>query len=371
MNNPQPSTELDTLRAQLDRSERRAPRRAALACAALLGLGVLAVRPGTLPRVLAQAPGTTLASLSARISYLEAHANDPGPKGPTGDTGAKGPTGDTGTAGTTGATGTGYTPAVAAVLGTLSLSNGVGTGTELTFTGVNVHILDGTGTPAIVSGYGNLIVGYNELSKIYTQARTGSHNIIVGAADNYLYYGGIVAGYNNSINGPYATVTGGSQNLAKGNTTSISGGSSNLIQDDSVEQAQYCTISGGSSNQARGNSASVSGGYGSQALNDSAWAVGTNNYATGNSSAISGGSGNYARGYYASVSGGGGHNASGSYASVSGGYADNAQGTYGSVSGGRTRTQSQTNGWKAGSEGLDSDFGTHDFPGKFTSNGSH
>ena len=383
------SPDLNDLYAQLERAERRGPRRIALTVT-LLAVTALAARPGAL----AQAPGTTLASLAVRISNLEAHENDPGPQGPagdtgpkgsvgdtgskgnTGDTGSKGPTGDTGSkgltgntgpTGVTGDTGAGYTSAVAAVLGTMGLSNGVGMGTELTFTGVNVHILDGSGTPAIPSGYGNLIVGYNEASTVFTQTRSGSHNIVVGSANNYTSYGGLVAGINNDAAGPYSTVSGGSLSLARGFASSISGGYSNLIEDDSVIQAQFCSISGGNDNLARGYAASVSGGVGSQALNDYAWATGSANYATGNSAAISGGGGSYARGDYSSVSGGGGHNASGQSSSVSGGSANNAQGGAGSVSGGRNRTQSVTYGWKAGSEGKPADVGENDFYGNFES----
>ena len=47
---------------------------------------------------------------------------------------------------------------------------------EITFSGVNVHVVNGTGTTdGTVNGLGNLIVGYNELRGT-GDARTGSHN---------------------------------------------------------------------------------------------------------------------------------------------------------------------------------------------------
>src|SRR5262249_8316007 len=64
-------------------------------------------------------------------------------------------------------------------------------GTDLYFTGFNVHVQNGTGaTDGTVNGRGNLIVGYNEA--VYraptspipyvcdSPSRTGSHNLVLG-----------------------------------------------------------------------------------------------------------------------------------------------------------------------------------------------
>jgi hypothetical protein len=66
---------------------------------------------------------------------------------------------------------------------------GVGrTGNDITFRGVNVHVVNGTGTTdGTVNGLGNLIVGYNELRSTPND-RTGSHNIVVGPRHNYSSY---------------------------------------------------------------------------------------------------------------------------------------------------------------------------------------
>ena len=72
---------------------------------------------------------------------------------------------------------------VTALNGVLALN-----GTTVTFTGVNVQIVDGSGQTASTSGLGNLIVGYNNdvttwlppPSGYTAAARTGSHNLILG-----------------------------------------------------------------------------------------------------------------------------------------------------------------------------------------------
>ena len=78
------------------------------------------------------------------------------------------------------------------------------------FSGVNVQIVDGSGTTGHdVNGLGNLIVGYNETRNDGTDDRTGSHNLVVGERHNYSSYGGFVTGYQNNVLGIFATVSGG------------------------------------------------------------------------------------------------------------------------------------------------------------------
>ena len=130
-------------------------------------------------------------------------------------------------------------------------------GKDLTITGVNVHIVSGSGTTSDgtedadgnpvpgkpLSGRGNLIIGYNAKGNDQGagDVRTGSHNLILGGKNSYSSYGGLVVGYDNVISGRYASVSGGSQNKA------IAGSS---------------TVSGGANNKASGNGSAVSGGYG-------------------------------------------------------------------------------------------------------------
>ncbi len=173
------------------------------------------------------------------------------------------------------------------------------------FTGVNVQVVNGAGQTT-VNGLGNLIVGYNEeyvrpsdfcsdgaydnQSNCESNGnywagsfKSGSHNLVVGSGHSYSQYGGVVFGYQNVINGSYATVSGGNANTASGLSSSVSGGEAN-------------TASGWSS--------SVSGGY--------------NNTASGGSSSVSGGEFNTASGNYSSVSGGAYRSATGMYDWVAG-----------------------------------------------------
>ena len=125
-------------------------------------------------------------------------------------------------------------------------------GTDVFFEGCNVHILSGSGSTSgftaganTVNGLGNLIVGYNE--NIGFSARTGSHNIVVGPFHAYSSYGGLVAGIDNTISGPFASVSGGQSNTASGAfPSSVSGGRNNEAS------GFYSSVSGGASRSATG-----------------------------------------------------------------------------------------------------------------------
>ena len=195
------------------------------------------------------------------------------------------------------------------------------TGNDVTFSGVNVRVVNGTGSTAgTVNGLGNLIVGYDE-ARSSGSDKTGSHNIVVGRNHNYSSFGGLVGGYQNTISGDYASVSGGYTHTASGNYASISGGQSHTAS------GQGASVSGGYGHTASGNRASVSGGYG--------------HTASGYAASISGGRNNSAGSSYAAISGGQNNTAGGSYASVSGGYNNTASASYASVSGGRDNIASE------------------------------
>ena len=66
------------------------------------------------------------------------------------------------------------------------------TGTEMYITRANLHIVNGLsgGGTATTNGLGNLIIGYNELRPLNSNgtdpnARTGSHNLVLGYRSNY------------------------------------------------------------------------------------------------------------------------------------------------------------------------------------------
>ena len=107
-------------------------------------------------------------------------------------------------------------------------------GTEMSISGANLHILSGSGaTDGAKNGLGNLILGYNESRNDGTDDRTGSHNIVVGSQQNYSSYGGLVVGMHNTISGNFASVSGGHDNLASGWSSSISGGQFNIASGSS------------------------------------------------------------------------------------------------------------------------------------------
>jgi hypothetical protein len=152
------------------------------------------------------------------------------------------------------------------------------TATDVYFTDVNVHVRSGSGnTNGAINGRGNLIVGYNE-PRSSGSDKSGSHNLVIGEEHNYTNYGGLVAGYQNTIGGNNATVSGGYGNHAFGNYSSVSGGGAN-------QALGWCSsVSGGNVNMASGMVSSVSGGLNNQAL--------------GNFSSVSGGRDRSAPGIY-------------------------------------------------------------------------
>jgi outer membrane murein-binding lipoprotein Lpp len=194
-------------------------------------------------------------------------------------------------------------------------------GDDFVFTGVNVYVQSGVGsTAAAVNGLGNLIVGYNEATG--SQARTGSHNLIVGPEHEYTSYGGLVAGYENTVSGQYASVTGGERGIASERSSSVTGGY------DNDATGWYSSVTGGQQNGAAGVASSAAGGL--------------SNSAVGDHTAVGGGASNVASGWYSSAGGGFGGTASGDYASVAGGSGNVAGEDYSHVCGGLNNSTAAT-----------------------------
>jgi hypothetical protein len=134
-------------------------------------------------------------------------------------------------------------------------------GPHIIFTGVNLHLRNGSGSTwgesyVTPNGLGNLIIGYNEVNPYWNiYGRGGSHNVVIGTWHEYSSVGGLVVGYLNRIGGAWASVTGGSQNDAGGYFSSVSGGVANHAEEE------LSSVSGGWQNSASGYKASVSGGY--------------------------------------------------------------------------------------------------------------
>jgi hypothetical protein len=124
----------------------------------------------------------------------------------------------------------------------------------LQFSGMNVQVVNGTGSTETVNGLGNLIVGYDTPINVGLTT-SGSHNIVVGEGNNFSSFGGLVAGAENLISAEDAVVTGGERNTASGFASSVSGGAGNTA--GGVESS----VSGGVRNTAGGEGSSVSGGF--------------------------------------------------------------------------------------------------------------
>ena len=259
---------------------------------------------------------------------------------------------------------------------------GVGGQPTVRFSGVNVQIVDGTGTTgcndatpggfeSACNGRGNLIVGYAENSQAFP--RTGSHNVVGGQDNGWTSYGGAVLGYQNQItndvatilggnlseatgsnsailggsdntaSGGSSTVTGGQTNTASGNGSSVTGGLSN------VASGGTSTVSGGSFNSASSTGSAVTGGFSGVANAAHATVTGGQfNLASGITSTVAGGVGNGASGDASAVTGGTQNTASGIGSSVSGGRLNSASGDTGSVSRGAGRTALNADDWVAG-----------------------
>jgi len=173
-------------------------------------------------------------------------------------------------------------------------------GHDVFFIGANVHVRSGSGRTddgGNPVGLGNLIVGYDEVGE--DDAKTGSHNLILGPHHSYMSTAGLVAGYDNEVSGFGAAVCGGLGNAALGDFSSVGGGMSNTAMGAftsvgggtlNTAAGDYSAILGGQSNVARGARAAVVGGFA--------------NVASGESSVVVGGDSNVAAGECAAVPGG-------------------------------------------------------------------
>jgi len=158
--------------------------------------------------------------------------------------------------------------ALAAAIATIACMHMQGT-TELVVEGCNVHVRSGGGaTDAAVNGVGNLVIGYNQSNR-FGVVRTGSHNVVVGPRHTYSSCGGLVAGEDNTVTGPFASVSGGRENTASGKSATVSGGA------NSGASGAQASVSGGFFSTASGNFASVSGGNGRSATGAGSWAAGS------------------------------------------------------------------------------------------------
>ena len=79
---------------------------------------------------------------------------------------------------------------------------------DITISGANLHVNNGTGVTDTANGLGNVIIGYNE-PRGGGDDRSGSHNLVVGSRNNYASYGGFVGGFQSDITTPFSIATSG------------------------------------------------------------------------------------------------------------------------------------------------------------------
>lgn len=204
----------------------------------------------------------------------------------------------------------------------------------LVFSGMNLQVVNGTGTTSgTPNGIGNVIVGYNELPPSTPAGfRDGSHYLIVGSGHTYTSnsYGGIVSGFQNTVDSVNASVTGGAYNTASGVYSSVTGGLANSATRTAT------SVTGGSNNTASAEKSSVTGGdYNTAGGWFSSVTGGVHNTASGLVASVSGGQWNVADGPRSSICGGEWNEAVGEQSSISGGEHNDALGHWSSVSGGQ------------------------------------
>ena len=147
----------------------------------------------------------------------------------------------------------------------------------LRFSGMNLQVVNGTDTTAgDPNGLGNLLIGYDRERTLGTPNRSGSHYLVVGDRHNYTRYGGIVAGFQNTATGNWASVLSGSLNTAEGNESVVVGGvlntaegvqSSVLSGSGNTTAGQVSAVVAGSLNNADGLGSVVVGGRDGTASN--------------------------------------------------------------------------------------------------------
>ena len=165
---------------------------------------------------------------------------------------------------------------------------GAGSVDDIIFEGCNVHVRNGRGQTDSRNSVGNLIIGYNEDNEGDANARNGSHYLVIGPEHTYSRYGGLVAGYSNTVSGRYASVSGGANNRATNHYTSVSGGMYNEASGGAA------SVSGGLKNTASGlyvslggdttNTDAIAANTGNISTNTDAIATNTNNISSNTSS---------------------------------------------------------------------------------------
>jgi len=222
-------------------------------------------------------------------------------------------------------------------------------GDDIFIDGANLHVRNGGGITNGANGFGNIIIGYNELRSDATDDRSGSHMLVLGSGNNFTSFGGIVSGELNSTEAPFSSIIGGDGNSTfseidfTGGLTknmAIIGGSRNIavgtggvavggFLNDVTSGGPGAVLSGGRLNSVQFGNTFIGGGQSNTALRNSSAILGGRNNTTGGSySSISGGRDNTANGFASSISGGRNNTTDGNDSSISGGNAVSAPASF-------------------------------------------
>lgn len=107
-----------------------------------------------------------------------------------------------------------------------NIENGVAA-PNIVFHGANLHV-HSTTSQGDSSATGNLIVGWDPLPNTPPATlRTGANNLVVGTGNNFTSFGCLLAGAQNTVSAPYASVSGGAANTAENAYSSVAGGADN------------------------------------------------------------------------------------------------------------------------------------------------
>ena len=210
----------------------------------------------------------------------------------------------------------------------------------LLISGVNLQVVNGTGSTSAVNGLGNFIVGYNESDSLTTE-RGGSHNLVMGRLNQYSSFSGIAHGLRNSVLNDESAVIAGSNNVVSGARSAVLGGDQNTASGNKV------IAIGGVGNEAKGSVTLAIGGEDNQADGTADIVLGgRDNVAMGGISVLAGGGNNVTSGYKSVLVGGQGNQTSpdevgnGQFAAVFGGRFNNASDYCGAIFGGASNTLS-------------------------------
>jgi hypothetical protein len=156
----------------------------------------------------------------------------------------------------------------------------------LLLTGMNLQVVNGSGSTNSENRVGNVIIGYNldSTANPSSSDKRGSHNLVIGDGHKYTQSSGIVSGHDSYLNNDYSVILGGYGHLVDGASAGVIGGH------DSLNQGDFAVIVGGTFNAVDGTSSFVGGGTENSAVQQNSAVVGgSNNEADGLSSFVAGG----------------------------------------------------------------------------------